>query len=118
MGAREARARPVGPDREPPHLAERRLASAEPRFWIPTAEQLAVLAGDFEEIMGMIALGGIERLTARTGRWLQVRPKGANARDRTWLGWCGGLVGGDGAERVLFEDEADGGVLKDVGAVP
>jgi DNA mismatch repair protein MutH len=57
---------------------------AEPRFWIPTAGQLAVLAGDFEEIMGAIAIGGIERLTARTGRWLQARPKGASGRDRTW----------------------------------
>ena len=56
----------------------------EPLFWKPTGEQLAVLAADFEEIMGAIALGGIERLTARTGRWLQVRPKGATSRDRTW----------------------------------
>ena len=56
----------------------------EPRFWMPNGEQLAVLAADFEEIMGAIALGGIERLTARTGRWLQVRPKGASGRDRTW----------------------------------
>jgi DNA mismatch repair protein MutH len=56
----------------------------EPRFWTPTGAQLAVLAADFEDIMGAIALGGIERLTARTGRWLQVRPKGATSRDRTW----------------------------------
>jgi DNA mismatch repair protein MutH len=56
----------------------------EPVFWKPTEEQLRVLAADFEEIMGAIAIGGIERLTARTGRWLQVRPKGATSRDRTW----------------------------------
>jgi DNA mismatch repair protein MutH len=56
----------------------------EPRFWKPTAEQSGVLAADFEEIMGAIALGGIDRLTARTGRWLQVRPKGATSADRTW----------------------------------
>lgn len=55
-----------------------------PVLWKPTGAQLAVLAADFEEIMGAIALGGIERLTARTGRWLQVRPKGATSKDRTW----------------------------------
>jgi DNA mismatch repair protein MutH len=55
-----------------------------PLLWTPTTEQRAVLADDFEEIMGRIALGGIEQLTARVGRWLQVRPKGASARDRTW----------------------------------
>ncbi len=61
-----------------------RARVGEPRFWMPTREQSAILAADFEEILGAIALGGIDRLTARTGRWLQVRPKGASARDRTW----------------------------------
>ncbi len=56
----------------------------EPRFWQPTAEQLAILGADFDEAMGAIALGGIDRLTARTGRWLQVRPKAASSRERTW----------------------------------
>ncbi len=57
---------------------------AEPRLWKPTAEQEAVLQGDFDEAMGAIALGGIEALTARTGRWLHVRPKAASSRERTW----------------------------------
>jgi DNA mismatch repair protein MutH len=49
-----------------------------PLFWRPTAEQDAVLRGDFEDALGAIALGGIEGLRAHAGRWLQVRPK---ARD-------------------------------------
>ncbi len=60
-----------------------------PRFWTPTREQDAVLASDFEDAMGAVAIGGIESLTARTGRWLHVRPKAASSRDRTWS------VGGD-----------------------
>ncbi|MGO8993020.1 MAG: MutH/Sau3AI family endonuclease [Polyangiaceae bacterium] len=90
----------------------------EPRFWIPTAEQLAVLAGDFEEIMGMIALGGIERLTARTGRWLQVRPKGANARDRTWSVGAEDSWVETGPRGFYLRTKLTGALLKDVGAVP
>jgi DNA mismatch repair protein MutH len=55
-----------------------------PSFWKPTRDQDAVLASDFEEAMGAVAIGGIESLTARTGRWLHVRPKAASSRDRTW----------------------------------
>jgi DNA mismatch repair protein MutH len=55
-----------------------------PRLWKPTPDQDAVLASDFEEAMGAVAIGGIESLTARTGRWLHVRPKAASSRDRTW----------------------------------
>jgi DNA mismatch repair protein MutH len=55
-----------------------------PRFWKPTPEQESALASDFEEAMGAIAIGGVEALTARTGRWLHVRPKAASSRDRTW----------------------------------
>lgn len=54
------------------------------RFWRPTSEQESVLASDFEDALGAVALGGVEALTARTGRWLHVRPKAASSRDRTW----------------------------------
>ena len=46
-------------------------------------EQERVLRGDFEEIMGAIGAGRIEELTARIGRYLQVRPKAAHGRVRT-----------------------------------
>jgi len=54
-----------------------------PLFWKPTPEQEAVLRADFEDAMGIIGAGGIEAITARSGRWLQVRPKAATGRVRT-----------------------------------
>ena len=54
-----------------------------PLFWRPTAEQERVLEADFDDVMGAIGIGGIEGVTAHTGRWLQVRPKAQNSRART-----------------------------------
>jgi DNA mismatch repair protein MutH len=54
-----------------------------PLLWQPTPAQESVLRGDYDELVGMIAIGKIECLTARFGRWLQVRPKGAHGRVRT-----------------------------------
>lgn len=54
-----------------------------PLFWRPTAEQEAVLRSDFEEIVGLIAIGKVECLSARLGRWLQARPKAAHSGVRT-----------------------------------
>jgi DNA mismatch repair protein MutH len=90
----------------------------EPRFWRPSPEQLAILAADFDEIMGTIALGGIEHLTARTGRWLQVRPKGASARDRTWSvaaedSWVATVPRG-----FYLRTRLTGALLRDPAAVP
>jgi DNA mismatch repair protein MutH len=103
----------------PPEVGARETARVgEPRFWRPTAEQLAVLAGDFEEIMGTIALGGIDRLTARSGRWLQVRPKGATSKDRAWSvaaedAWVETVPRGFYLRTLLT-----GALLKDGAAVP
>lgn len=55
-----------------------------PLFWKPSPEQEAVLRGDFDDIMGLCAIGQVERLTARVGVWLQARPKAAHGRVRTW----------------------------------
>ncbi|HEY1957736.1 MAG TPA: MutH/Sau3AI family endonuclease [Polyangiaceae bacterium] len=52
-------------------------------LWSPSAEQEAVLKDDFEEIIGRIALGDIEDLSAHVGRWLQLRPKAATGSVRT-----------------------------------
>jgi DNA mismatch repair protein MutH len=54
-----------------------------PLFWRPSAQQESVLRADFDDLVGLIALGGIERLTAKLGLWLQVRPKAAHGRVRT-----------------------------------
>jgi DNA mismatch repair protein MutH len=64
-----------------PFDAESRTFGA-PLFWRPTEEQDAILGGDFEEAMGTIALGGIEGLSARLGRWMQVRPKAKDGSAR------------------------------------
>jgi DNA mismatch repair protein MutH len=53
-----------------------------PLLWRPTDEQDAQLAADYDEAMGILGLGGVEGLTARTGRWLQVRPKAPDGRKR------------------------------------
>jgi DNA mismatch repair protein MutH len=63
-----------------PDPAEARVGT--PVFWRPTPAQDDVLARDFDDAMGQIAIGGIEGLDARAGRWLQVRPKAATGRDR------------------------------------
>lgn len=52
-------------------------------LWRPTPPQEAVLAADFEEIVGLVGAGRVDELTARAGRWLQVRPKAAHGRART-----------------------------------
>jgi len=65
------------------HAAWDERTILEPLFWQPSREQASIFAADFDEVMGIIASGGIERLTARVGRWLQVRPKAANGRART-----------------------------------
>ncbi len=54
-----------------------------PLFWRPSAHQESVLRGDFDDVMGLIALGRIEGLTSHLGRWLQVRPKAAHGQIRT-----------------------------------
>ncbi|HEY5146182.1 MAG TPA: MutH/Sau3AI family endonuclease, partial [Polyangiaceae bacterium] len=61
--------------------SERRVGSA--RLWSPSAEQEGILQGDFEEIFGRIAASGIEDISARVGRWLQLRPKAAHGGVRT-----------------------------------
>lgn len=52
------------------------------RLWSPTEEQACILHADFDEILGAIAIGGIEGVTAHMGRWLQLRPKAADSRAR------------------------------------
>lgn len=62
-------------------IAERRLGA--PVMWRPTPAQDAVLAADFDAVMGLVGIGRVEDLDARAGRWLQARPKAAHGRVRT-----------------------------------
>jgi DNA mismatch repair protein MutH len=61
-------------------LAERRMGS--PLLWSPDADQAARLRADFEDVMELIVLGRVDEVTASLGDCLQIRPKGADSRDR------------------------------------
>jgi DNA mismatch repair protein MutH len=69
----------VGHPAKPAH--ERRIGVV--RLYRPTRAQEEVLRGDFDEIMGRIGAGGIEGISARIGRYMQLRPKAATGRVRT-----------------------------------
>jgi DNA mismatch repair protein MutH len=62
-------------------VAARRIGTSF--LWRPTPAQETILKDDFDAAMGAIGAGGIESITARSGRWLQVRPKAATGRVRT-----------------------------------
>ena len=62
-------------------LAQRRIGT--PFLWRPAAAEELQLRSDWEEIMESVAVGNLDRISARQGRWLQLRPKAANARART-----------------------------------
>lgn len=59
-------------------LAARRVGSA--LLWSPNSSEEAQLREDWEELMEMIGMGGVEQLTARLGEVLQIRPKAANSK--------------------------------------
>lgn len=59
-------------------LARRTVGNAI--LWQPTREQELILRLDWEELMDMVCLGQLEKITSHHGHWLQIRPKAANAR--------------------------------------
>ncbi|USD41672.1 DNA mismatch repair endonuclease MutH [Vibrio sp. SCSIO 43135] len=71
---------PVEGEREIP-LADRRVGS--PLIWSPSEHEEKQLKQDWEELMEMIVLGQVEKITARHGEMLQLRPKAANSRALT-----------------------------------
>ncbi|OCG03934.1 DNA mismatch repair endonuclease MutH [Gilliamella sp. wkB112] len=62
-------------------LAQRKVGC--PILWTPTTEQELQLKQDWQELMDMIALGQVEKITARYGTYLQIRPKAANGKALT-----------------------------------
>ncbi|MCT8156419.1 DNA mismatch repair endonuclease MutH, partial [Klebsiella aerogenes] len=68
---------PVEGEREIP-LAQRRVGA--PLLWTPDEEEDRQLRMDWEELMDLIVLGQVERITARHGEVLQLRPKAANSK--------------------------------------
>lgn len=71
---------PVEGERSLP-LAERRVGS--PLLWSPSPAEEQQLRLDWEELMDLIVLGQVERITARHGEVLQLRPKAANSKALT-----------------------------------
>ncbi len=71
---------PVEGERQIP-LADRRVGS--PLLWSPSAAEEESLRRDWEELMDLIVLGQVERITARHGEVLQLRPKAANSKALT-----------------------------------
>ena len=71
---------PVEGERAIP-LAERRVGA--PLLWTPSPEEEHQLQMDWEELMDLIVLGQVERITARHGEVLQLRPKAANSKALT-----------------------------------
>lgn len=62
-------------------LAERYIGN--PILWQPSLEQERRLQQDWEELMDYIVLGKVEKINARLGEVLQLRPKGANSKALT-----------------------------------
>ena len=70
-------------------LEQRRCGAA--LIWSPSDEERSALRGDYEDIVDLLGTGA--RVTARTGTWLQLRPKGRDAAHLRWaLDEEGGLA--------------------------
>lgn len=62
-------------------------------LWRPSSLQDSMLRQDWEELMDLIALGKVEKITARLGQHLQLRPKAANGKALTEaVGQDGGVI--------------------------
>jgi DNA mismatch repair protein MutH len=68
---------------EPERSVDQRLVGTA-ILWTPSEEEEQVLATDWRGHMEVIRAGLVEEICAREGVALQVRPKGATARSRTW----------------------------------
>lgn len=68
---------PIEGDRDIP-FEHRRIGRGF--LWSPNQSDEAVLAEDWNELVLMISTGRLDEINARMGQYLQVRPKGANAK--------------------------------------
>lgn len=71
---------PLEADKRIP-LADRHIGNAI--LWSPDKIQASLLQQDWEELMELVCLGKLEQITSHMGRYLQIRPKGANAKSLT-----------------------------------
>jgi DNA mismatch repair protein MutH len=73
-------------------LGERRVGSA--LLWSPDAEQEAQLRRDYEDLMEFVYTGALDRVSARFGDVMQIRPKAPHGRARRRA------LGSDGARTM------------------
>ena len=71
---------PVLAQRDIP-LPERMIGRAF--LWQPDLQQQQLLQQDWEELMDLLALGGLDQIKGAHGKVLQLRPKGANSQALT-----------------------------------
>jgi len=71
---------PIEADPQIP-LQFRRIGSAI--LWSPSTTQLLILQQDWEELMELIITGQFEKISARLGNYLHIRPKAANSKALT-----------------------------------
>lgn len=71
---------PIEADKRIP-LASRHIGNAI--LWSPDEDEATQLQQDWEELMELICLGKLDQITSHMGRYLQIRPKGANAKSLT-----------------------------------
>ncbi len=71
---------PIEADKQVP-IAERHIGTA--LLWSPSEEDNEQLRQDWEELMELVCLGKLDQISSHMGRYLQIRPKGANARSLT-----------------------------------
>ena len=71
---------PLEADKRIP-LASRHIGNAI--IWSPSETEAIQLQQDWEELMELVCLGKLDQITSHMGRYLQIRPKGANAKSLT-----------------------------------
>ena len=52
-------------------------------FWQPSSTELALIKEDFNELMEMVKIGNVEKISAKIGTVIQMRPKCANGKQTT-----------------------------------
>jgi DNA mismatch repair protein MutH len=87
-------------------------------LWSPSEEQAAALKNDFDEIVGRIAIGDIEDLSAHVGEYMQLRPKAATGSVRTSAPGRDGDLVSTVPRGFYLRAKFVGAVLRDVRALP
>ena len=59
-------------------LNQRRIGTSI--LWSPSAGQEQILRQDWQELMDMVMTGELDQISARYGKYLQIRPKAQNAK--------------------------------------